>query len=156
MSTATPVTAPKTVPKTVPNNASVSDFIATVTDENRRADCLALIKLMEAATAEKACLWGSAIVGFGSYEYPFANGGTGQSPVVAFSPRKNDLTVYITPGFDNHQPLLARLGKHKTGKVCLYIKRLADVDSAVLKELVHASVADMAPKRLFKHKDKLP
>ncbi len=156
MSTATPMTVPKTVPKTVPNNASVSDFIATVTDEKRRADCLALIKLMEAETAEKACLWGSAIVSFGSYEYPFANGGTGQSPVVAFSPRKSDLVVYITPGFDNYQPLLARLGKHKTGKVCLYIKRLADVDSAVLKELVHASVADMAPKRLFKHKDNLP
>ena len=141
-------------PKTVPTTASVRDFIAAVADESRRADCLALIKLMEAATGEKACLWGSAIVGFGTYEYPFANGGTGQAPVVAFSPRKGDLTVYITPGFDNYQPLLARLGKYKTGKVCLYLKRLADVDAAVLKELVASSVSDMAPKRVFKIKTK--
>ena len=141
-------------PKTVPTTASVKDFIAAVDDETRRADCLALVKLMQAATGEEACLWGSAIVGFGTYEYPFSNGGTGQAPVLGFSPRKNDLTVYITPGFDKVQPLLARLGKHKTGKVCLYLKRLADVDAAVLKELVELSVAAMAPKRLFMNKPK--
>ena len=141
-------------PKTVPTAASVKDFIAAVEDDERRADCLTLVKLMEAATGEKACLWGSAIVGFGAYEYPLASGSTGQAPVVAFSPRKNDLTLYITPGFESYQSLLTRLGKHKTGKVCLYLKRLADVDAAVLKELVAASVSDMAWKRLFKNKDK--
>jgi len=141
-------------PKTVPTASSVKDFIAAVEGAQRRADCLTLVKLMEAATDERARMWGSAIVGFGTYGYALANGSTGQSPVAAFSPRKNDLTVYITPGFDNYQPLLARLGKHKTGKVCLYLKRLADVDAAVLKELVAASVSAMAPKRLFKHKDK--
>ena len=109
---------------------------------------------MQAVTGEKSCLWGSAIVGFGAYEYPLASGSTGQAPVVAFSPRKGDLTLYITPGFERYQSLLARLGKHKIGKVCLYLKRLADVDAAVLKQLVAASVSDMAPKRLFKNKDK--
>ena len=141
-------------PKTVPTTASVKDFIAAAEGAERRADCQALVKLMQAVTGEKACLWGSAIVGFGAYEYPLANGSMGQSPLVAFSPRKNDLTVYITPGFDNYLPLLARLGKHKTGKVCLYLTRLADVDAGVFKELVAASVSDMAPKRLFKNKDK--
>ena len=141
-------------PKTVPTAASVKDFIAAVEEAERRADCLTLVKLMEAATGEKASLWGSAIIGFGAYEYPLASGSTGQAPVVAFSPRKNDLTLYITPGFEGYQPLLARLGKHKTGKVCLYLKRLADVDAAVLRELVAASVSDMAPKRLFKNKDR--
>ena len=143
-------------PKTVPTAASVKDFIAGVEDAARRADCLTLVKLMEAATGEKACLWGSAIVGFGAYEYPLASGSTGQAPVVAFSPRKGDLTLYITPGFERCQSLLARLGKHKTGKVCLYLKRLADVDAAVLKEVIDSSVAQMAPQRvkLGKAKDR--
>lgn len=140
-------------PKTVPTTASVQDFIAAVDDAGRRSDSLLLIKLMEAATGENACLWGSAIVGFGTYQYALANGATGRAPLLGFSPRKNDLTLYITPGLDNYQPLLARLGKHKTGKVCLYLKRLADVDAAVLKELLDSSVADMAPTRLFKNKD---
>ena len=141
-------------PKTVPTKASVKDFIAAQPVEQRRADCRALVKLMQAAPGEKAVMWGSAIVGFGTYRTRYANGSIGDWPVVAFSPRKNDLTLYITPGFDGHEALLARLGKHKTGKVCLYLKRLADVDAAVLKELVAASVSDMAPKRLFKNKDK--
>ncbi len=143
-------------PKTVATTASVENFIAAVAEPSRRADCYALLRLMEGATGEKACLWGSAIVGFGSYRYALANGSTGESPVVGFSPRKNDLTVYIVPGFDRYQALLAELGKHKTGKVCLYLKRLADVDMAVLKDLVESSVSDMAPKRLFKNKDKHP
>ena len=141
-------------PKTVPTTASVKDFIAAVEDAERRADCHTLVNLMEAVTGEKACVWGNAIVGFGAYEYPLASGSKGQAPVVAFSPRKNDLTLYLTPGFDSYQPLLTRLGPHKTGKVCLYLKRLADVDAAVLKQLVAASVSDMAPKRLFNNKDK--
>ena len=135
-------------PKTVPTKASVKDFIAAQPDEQRRADCLALLKLMQAATGEKAVMCGSAIVGFGAYRTSYANGSTGDWPVVAFSPRKNDLTLYITPGFDGHEALLARLGKHKTGKVCLYLKRLSDADPSVLKAIVEASVAAMAPQRV--------
>ena len=135
-------------PKTVPSKASVKDFIAGVEDATRRADCQALVKMMEKASGQKACMWGDAIVGFGTYRQPYANGSTGEWPVVAFSPRKNDLTVYLMPGFEQQQDLMARLGKHKTGKVCLYLKRLADVDSAVLAQLIDASVAAMAPRRI--------
>ena len=135
-------------PKTVPTKASVKDFIAAQPDEQRRADCLALLKLMQAATGEKAVMWGGAIVGFGAYRTSYANGSTGDWPVVAFSPRKNDLTLYITPGFEGREALLATLGKHKTGKVCLYLKRLSDADPNVLKAIVEASVAAMAPQRV--------
>ncbi len=135
-------------PKTVPTKASVPDFIAAVEDATRRADCQALVELMEKATGQRACMWGDAIVGFGTYRQPYANGTTGDWPVAAFSPRKNDLTVYLMPGFEQQHDLLARLGRHKTGKVCLYLKRLADVDLAVLTQLIDASVAAMAPRRI--------
>ncbi len=135
-------------PKTVPTGASVKDFIAAVPDAQRRADCTAVARLMQAATGEMPVMWGSAIVGFGSYRQQYANGSTGDWPVVAFSPRRNDLTLYLMPGFEGASELMARLGKHKTGKVCLYLKRLADVDLAVLDELIRASVATMAPRRI--------
>ena len=137
-------------PKTVPTQASVKAFIAGVDDATRRADCLALVKMMEQATGEKAVMWGDAIVGFGTYRYRYASGTAGDWPVAAFSPRKNDLTVYLMPGFEAQSELLARLGKHKTGKVCLYLKRLADVDLAVLQALIDRSVAAMAPMRITK------
>lgn len=143
-----PKTATKTVAKTIATAASVKDFIASQSDEARRADCLALVKLMETATSEKARLWGSAIVGFGAYQIQYAGGRTGDWPVVAFSPRKGDLTLYIMPGLDRYAELLAQLGTHKTGKSCLYIKRLADVDGAVLQALIEASVQAMAPQRI--------
>lgn len=139
-------------PKTVPTKASVKAFIAGVDDAERRADCEALVKMMEKATGEKAVMWGDAIVGFGTYRYQYASGTTGDWPVAAFSPRKNDLTVYLMPGFEAQSGLLARLGKHKTGKVCLYLKRLADVDLAVLQELIDHSVAAMASTRITKDK----
>jgi hypothetical protein len=94
-------------------------------------------------------MWGGAIVGFGTYHYVYASGHGGDWPVVAFSPRKNDLTVYLMPGFEQHASLLQRLGRHKTGKSCLYLKRLADVDVDVLRQLIDASVAAMAPQRQF-------
>lgn len=142
----------KSSPKTVPTQASVKDFIALQEDPTRRADCTALVKMMEKATGEKACMWGSAIVGFATYRYEYASGTTGDWPVVGFSPRKNDLTVYLMPGFESQTELLARLGKHKTGKVCLYLKRLADVDLSVLQEMIDLSVQAMAPQRVFKGK----
>jgi Domain of unknown function (DU1801) len=140
--------AKSTEAKTQATDADVCAFIAAVADPVRRADCQALRALMEQATGEKARMWGSAIVGFGAYRYEYASGRSGDWPVVAFSPRKNDLSVYIMPGFERFEPLMKKLGKHKTGKSCLYLKRLADTDPAVLQELVHASVAAMASKRI--------
>ncbi|MDP2007238.1 MAG: DUF1801 domain-containing protein [Rubrivivax sp.] len=139
----------KSTPKTAPTDVPVASFLATVEDPARRADCQALQRLMEAATGEPARMWGGAIVGFGSYRYHYASGQGGDWPVVAFSPRKGDLSVYIMPGFEQHAGLLQRLGPHKTGKSCLYLKRLAGVDLAVLQQLIEASVAAMAPQRVF-------
>ncbi len=143
----------KSSPKTVPTQASVQDFIAQQDDPTRSADCATLVKMMEKATNEKACMWGTSMVGFATYRYAYASGTTGDWPVIAFSPRKNDLTVYLMPGFEHQTELLARLGKHKTGKVCLYLKRLADVDLGVLQEMIKLSVQAMAPQRIFKGKN---
>jgi hypothetical protein len=126
-------------PKTRPNKESVAKFIAAVPDEVKRADCKALVKLMQAATGCKPVMWGSGIVGFGSKPLKYANGTELDWPVIAFAPRKNDLTVYLMPGFTKLEPLLKKLGKHKTAKVCLYIKRLADIDLAVLKKIIASS-----------------
>lgn len=124
-------------PKTRPNkDLSVTDFIAAVPDEARRADCKALVKMMQAATGAKPVMWGTGIVGFGSKPIKYANGTELDWPAIAFAPRKNDLTIYIMPGFDKLGPLLRKLGKHKTAKVCLYVKRLADIDLAVLAKII--------------------
>jgi hypothetical protein len=135
-------------PKTKATKASVAAFLAAIADEQRRKDCKAVAKLMQEATGEKPVLWGANIVGFGAYRYEYASGGTGDWPVVAFSPRKNDLTLYLMAGFERHADLMAKLGRHRTGKSCLYLKRLADADPAVLKELVGRSVAAMEKKRV--------
>jgi len=133
--------------KTQPTKASVAAFLAAIPDEQRRKDCKAVAKLMQEVTGAKPVLWGTSIVGFGTYRYRSASGREGDWPVTGFSPRKNDLTLYIMPGFDRYADLLARLGKHRTGKSCLYLKRLADVDLAVLKEIIGTSVGAMAKKR---------
>ncbi len=133
----------KTANKTVPTSASVDDFIAAVADARRAADCRALVAMMREATGEAPRMWGASIVGFGQYHYVYESGREGDACVVGFSPRKNDLTIYIVPGFAAYADLLARLGRHKTAKVCLYLKRLDDVDRGVLRELVCRSVADM-------------
>jgi len=127
-------------PKTRPTKASVAAFIKRQPDELRRADCLTLVALMEKVTGEKAVMWGPSIIGFGTYRLAYADGSEADWPVAAFSPRKQDLTVYLMGVFDRRADLMKQLGKHRTGKVCLYIKRLADVDLKVLKELVTASV----------------
>lgn len=128
--------------KTQKNDASVTDFLNGV-DEKRREDCFALVELMEEATGAEAKMWGASIVGFGSYHYKYASGKEGDWMLVGFSPRKQNLTLYIMSGFEEYDGLLAKLGKHSTGKSCLYIKRLADVDTDVLRQLVAASVAHM-------------
>jgi hypothetical protein len=129
--------------KTRPTDASVAEFLAAIPDEGRREDCRALAQLMERATGAPATMWGSGIVGFGHYHYRYASGREGDWFLTGFASRKSDLTLYINAGFDAYEPLLARLGRHKTGRACLYIKRLADVDLAALEELVTASVRYM-------------
>jgi hypothetical protein len=131
--------------QTVPTKASVSGFLAKVEDKQKRADSQTLVKMMQEATGEKAVMWGPAIVGFGSTHYKYASGREGDMPIVGFSPRKQSLTLYIGGGFENYKELLARLGKHTTSKVCLYIKRLDDVDLPTLKKLIRESVKVWKP-----------
>ncbi len=129
--------------KTKVNEASVEGFLNSVADEQKRNDCFEILKIMEQATNEAPKMWGSSIVGFGSYHYKGASGREGDWMLTGFSPRKANLTIYILGGFDRHQDLLQKLGKHTTSVGCLYIKRLADVDKKVLRELVAESVKTM-------------
>lgn len=130
--------------KTQANKASVAEFIRQVDDDGMRKSCRKLNALMKKITAKKAELWGTSMVGFGRYHYKYASGREGDWFVTGFSPRKRDLTVYIMPGFDHYEALMKRLGKHKTGKSCLYIRNADDIDWKVLEELVANSVRDMA------------
>jgi hypothetical protein len=130
-------------PKTTKNDRDVATFLAEIDDDQKRQDCQVIAALMQEATGNPPAMWGESIVGFGAYHYKYASGHEGDAPLVAFSPRKQNLTLYIVSGFDQYQPLLARLGKHKTGKACLYIKRLADVDLSTLHELIKLSVDHM-------------
>jgi hypothetical protein len=123
-------------PKTTKSRASVTDFLASVADPKRRADAEAVTALMAEVTGAEPTMWGSSIVGFGSYHYRYASGREGDWPAVGLSPRKQALTIYLSAGFDGHDDLLARLGPHSTGKSCLYVKRLSDVDQDVLRDLV--------------------
>jgi hypothetical protein len=129
--------------KTQVNDANVEEFLGNVENEKRRQDALAVLDLMKKVTGEEPKMWGDSIVGFGSYRYKYANGREGDWPVTGFSPRKQNLTVYIMPGFERYDELMQSLGKHKTGKSCLYINKLEDVDMDVLAELVKQSVAVM-------------
>lgn len=131
--------------KTKVNEASVQAFLATV-DAPKRADCEKVLALMEKATKAPAKMWGGAIVGFGQYTYQYASGRTGDWPLVGFSPRKQNLVLYIMPGFTEYEALMEKLGKYKTGKSCLYLNSLADVDVKVLEKLVAASVKYMRAK----------
>jgi hypothetical protein len=124
-------------PKTVRTGASVGDFLAAVPDPKRRADAQTLCALMAEATGVQPEMWGSGIVGFGSYHYRYATGREGDWPAVGLSPRRSALTIYVSAGFDDAE--LSRLGPHTTGKSCLYIKRLSDVDAGVLRELIAAA-----------------
>src|SRR5688572_931105 len=129
--------------KTKVNDASVTKFLNTIEDETTRKDCLEIMKLMKQVTKEEPKMWGESIVGFGSYHYKGASGREGDWMLTGFSPRKQNLTIYIIAGFDKHANLLKKLGKHSTSKGCLYIKKLQDVDIKLLKELVNDSVQTM-------------
>ena len=125
--------------KTTKNTRSVAAFLAKQPADRRR-DCEAIVRIMRKATGVTPSMWGTSIVGFGSYHYKYASGREGDSVLTGFSPRAQNLTVYIMAGFTPFQQVLRRLGTHSTGKSCLYIKRLADVDLHVLTELIEASV----------------
>jgi hypothetical protein len=126
--------------KTKKTKASVAAFLKKIADPQRRKDCQTVLDLMKHATGEEPKMWGSSIVGFGTYHYRYASGREGDWPIIAFSPRKTDLTLYITPGFEKAEPLMAKLGKYKTGVCCLYIKKLDDIEIPVLKKLIAKSV----------------
>jgi hypothetical protein len=129
---------------TKPTSESVAGFLNDIADEGCRADCLRVLDIMRRVPGAEPQLWGRGMVGFGSYHYRYESGREGDWFVTGFSPRKNHLTLYIMAGFDRYEPLMERLGRHRTGKSCLYLKRLSDVDEGVLEELVAESVKHMA------------
>ena len=138
--------------KTQPTDDSVSAFLAQISDPRRRADADRLVVLMSAAAKAPATMWGTAIVGFGSYHYRYESGREGDSSIVGFSPRKDEFSLYLTgvhseAAAEQSAQLLAGLGKHRQGKGCLYIKRLADIDEAALRGLIALSLKVMAPQR---------
>lgn len=129
--------------KTQPTSISVAEFIRSLDDEKRQHECEQIIQLMQEESGCEPVMWGAAIIGFGQYHYRYDSGREGDFMRIGFSPRKQNLSLYIMPGFDGYQELLDKLGKHKLGKSCLYIKRLSDVDTNALRELVRASLQEM-------------
>lgn len=129
--------------KTKITKASVDKFIRSIKDEQAQADCLKIAEMMQKAAKAEPKMWGTSIVGFGSYHYKGKSGREGDWFLTGFSPRKQALTLYLMGGFDDQADLLAKLGKYSTGKGCLYVKKLADVDIKVLKELIARSVKKM-------------
>ncbi len=129
--------------KTKPTRASVQAHLDAIEDPERRHDCMALAKMMKRICKADAQMWGPSIVGFGTYHYQYASGHEGDACVTGFASRKGDISIYIVSGFEGRESLLAKLGKHKTGKSCLYVRRLADIQLPVLEKLIEASVADI-------------
>ena len=126
--------------KTIPTKVSVDKFLRGITDEHTRADCYQILEIMKQATKAKPMMWGTSIVGFGKYHYAYASGREGDWFLAGFSPRKQNLTLYLMGGFHQFEDLMNQLGKHSTGKGCLYINTLEDVDIKILKKLVSKSV----------------
>jgi Domain of unknown function (DU1801) len=136
--------------KTKPTKANVNAFLDSIDDERRRKDCKAVLKLMKDVTQAQPEMWGSSIVGFGRYRYNYDSGREGEWMMTGFAPRKGDLTLYIMAGFERIPELMKRLGKFKTGKSCLYVKKLEDVDMDVLRDIVSKSVEKMSANRIDK------
>lgn len=132
--------------KTKPRKVSVPAFLKSVEHETRRRDAKVIKEMMTRITGEKPKIWGDTIVGFGSYHYKYESGREGDWMLTGFSPRKSAMSLYIMPGYGEFDEIISRLGKHKTGKACLYINKLKDIDMAVLEELVTKSVAWMRKK----------
>jgi len=129
--------------KTKKNNASVAAFLNDVRDKSKRADCKVIAKMMREVTGKRAKMWGTSIVGFDSYDYTYGSGRSGSWHICGFSPRAQNIAIYIMPGFDKFGKMMDKLGKFKTGKSCLYIKKLDDVNHKVLSNLIAASVREM-------------
>jgi hypothetical protein len=127
--------------KTKQTELDVKAFLETIADETRRRDAGALVEMMRSVTGENPKIWGTAIIGFGSYHYTYNSGREGDMPVVGFSPRKAATVLYGLHGFSGAETMLAKLGKHTTGKGCLYVKRLSDVDQTVLQTMIRKAVA---------------
>ncbi len=132
--------------KTRPTSEAVAEFIAQVDHPTRRADAHRLDQIFREATGWQPQMWGPSIIGYGSYHYRYETGREGDSPATGFSPRKANLVIYIMPGYADFSATLARLGKYKLGKSCLYINKLADVDEEVLRELIRAGLDDLGKK----------
>ncbi len=132
--------------KTQQNDADVGAFLATVENNTRREDAFKILQMMEDVSGFKAKMWGKSIIGFGSYHYKYDSGREGDSMKVGFSPRKGNLVLYITTGFDKYRDKLKQFGKHKTGKSCLYINKLSDVDQDILRDMIKTDVDHMNEK----------
>lgn len=122
--------------KTTENDNSVTSFLNTVTDEEKRKDSFELVKIFEEASSFKAKMWGNAIVGFGSYHYKYESGREGDAPLTGFSPRKGSFSLYFSSQFEERDELLAKFGKHKSAKACIYVKKLSDIDVSILKKMI--------------------
>ncbi len=129
--------------KTQKTDDSVVDFLNSVEHDKRRSDAFKVLELMKEVTGEEPKMWGSSIIGFGDYHYKYESGREGDWFVAGFSPRKQSLTLYLNYGFDEYDKLMSKLGKYKTGKACLYVNKLEDIDLSVLKELVKKSTEQM-------------
>ncbi len=132
--------------KTQRNDGSVEDFLNSVPEEQKRKDAFSVLELMKKTTGLAPEMWGSSLIGFGNYHYKYESGREGDIFITGFSPRKQNLTIYIMPGFERYQELMDKLGKYKTGKSCLYIKKLSDIDMEVLQDLINRSVDYMNKK----------
>ncbi len=133
--------------KTKQNDQNVEKFLNGLTDENKRRDCFTILEMMQQITKAEPKMWGSSMIGFGSYHYKYETGREGDRFLTGFSPRKQNLTLYIMAGFEQYDELLKKLGKHKTGKSCLYINKIEDVDLLTLKKLIQQSVKRMTKTR---------
>ena len=129
--------------KTKASNASVTGFLGDVKDTQKRADCRKIGRMMREATGKRPRMWGTSIVGYDQYDYTYKSGRSGTWPITGYSPRAQNISVYIMPGFSKFGTLMKKLGKYKTGKSCLYIKRLEDVDEKLLAKLIKESVTEM-------------
>lgn len=129
--------------KTKVNEASVEDFLSNIPDEKKRKDAFEVLELMQNITKQSPKIWGTNIIGFGTYKYEYKSGREGEWFLVGFSPRKQNLTLYIVAGFENYTELMEQLGKYKIGKSCLYVNKLEDIKLSILKKLIKASVAQV-------------
>jgi len=136
--------------KTVPTSERIESFLNAIPDERKRQDCYTLVEMMGQATGAEPVVWRGGIVGFGDVHYKYASGHEGDTAIIGFAPRKQNMTVYLLSGFDGQEALLARLGKHKIGKACLYINRLEDINLPVLRELIQSSVESIRQSTLWK------